>query len=490
MTLFHFHSPPPFRIKMVEPIKKTTKEFRKETLKKVGNNPFLLKSKDVFIDLLTDSGTGAMSDNQWSSIMLADESYAGSKSFLKLQQAVRDIFHYEHVIPCHQGRGAENLLFPILLEKRRSIMSKERGIFISNYHFDTTAAHVELNDCSAVNCICHEASDIEIYHPFKGNMNVEKLKEIIEEHGAENIVAIIITITCNSVGGQPVSMENIKAVSKIGKEYGIPLVMDAARFCENAWFIKERELAYENVSIPEIVREMFSFVDMFTMSCKKDALVNMGGLCCIKNDKEIYRNVSTRCIPYEGFITYGGLSGRDMEAMAVGLYEGMDYEYLTHRIQQVEYLGEQLRKMNVPIQYPPGGHAIFIDAKNLLSHIPEHEFPAQVLANHLYIEGGIRGVEIGSLLLGRDPLTGEQKKSPYEFLRLTIPRRVYTNKHMDYIVHVMNELVMKKDTFVGLEITYEAPILRHFTAQLKNKDNHKDCGNIWNFFKNWSKKML
>lgn len=451
----------PFRIKMVEPIKMLTQKEREAKIKEAHYNVFYLRSQDVYIDLLTDSGTNAMSSNQWSGIMLGDESYAGATSYFKLLDAGKDIFGYEYIQPVHQGRAAEKVVMPILLGKGKYA--------ISNMFFDTTRAHVEIAGARAIDCVVPEALDPTKRVPFKGNMDVGRMEQIINEKGKENIGVIVMTITNNSAGGQPVSMQNLKDVYTVAHKYGIPVDIDAARYAENAYFIKRDDPKYKNTPIKDIVKEMFSYGDMFTMSAKKDAILNMGGLIGVKSgNSPIIMKIKANCISFEGFTTYGGLAGRDLEAMAIGLYEGIDDDYLKYRIGQQEYLAAKLDDAGVIYQAPVGGHGLFIDARSMFPQIPYYEFPAQLLAIELYKEAGIRSCDIGSYMLGNDPDTGKQLKAEFEFTRLAIPRRVYTQAHFDVMADALINIKKRADKIKhGYRITWEPPILRHFQAHLE-----------------------
>ncbi|ATR92947.1 tryptophanase [Porphyromonas gingivalis] len=448
-----------YRIKMVEPIRKSTREEREQWIKEAHYNLFLLKSDYVFIDLLTDSGTGAMSDRQWSAMMLGDESYAGARSYYNMKNAIHDILGFDYFLPTHQGRAAENVLF--------STIVKEGDVLPGNSHFDTTKGHIEYRRAFAPDCTIDEAADTQIELPFKGNMDLNKLEKILKETPKEKIPCVVLTITNNTAGGQPVSMKNIREVSELTHRYGIRLLIDSARFAENAYFIKTREAGYENKSIKEIVKEIYSHADMMTMSSKKDAIVNMGGFVAFK-DEELFKRCQMFCIMNEGFITYGGMSGRDMNALAQGLDEGTDFDTLETRIKQVEYLGKKLDEYGIPYQRPAGGHAIFLDAKKILTNVPKEEFIAQTLGVELYLEAGIRGVEIGSILADRDPVTKENRYPRLELLRLAIPRRTYTNNHMDVIAAAVKNVYDRRESITrGYVITYENPIMRHFTVELE-----------------------
>ena len=449
----------PFKIKMVEPIKMTTRKEREKILKGAGFNLFLVHSEEVLIDLLTDSGTAAMSAEQWAGMMRGDEAYACSRSFYRFLEQVKDIFGFKHVIPTHQGRAAERILF--------SIMCKKGDIVPNNTHFDTTRANIEFHGAEAVDLPVSEALHPAQVHPFKGNMDPEGLRGLIERVGPQRIPLAMITVTNNSEGGQPVSMANIREIKEILRPHHIPLYLDACRFAENAYFIKLREEGYANKSVKEIAQEMFSHAAGCTMSAKKDGLSNIGGFLCTNDDKlaERERNL---LILTEGFPTYGGLAARDLEAIAIGLEEVLHEDYLHYRIGSVKYLGEKIAEGGVPIVQPPGGHAIYIDAKAMLPHIPPLQYPGQALAAELYLEAGIRSVEIGSVMFARkDPQTGKEVPAPMELVRLAIPRRVYTQSHIDYVVEAILEIHQRRETIRGMRITYEAPFLRHFTAKFE-----------------------
>jgi tyrosine phenol-lyase len=449
----------PFKIKAVEPIKFTTEEEREEILRKAGYNVFNIPAEDVIIDLLTDSGTNAMSSKQWAGIMDGDESYAGSKSFFRFERVVKRITGFKHVIPVHQGRAAEKILFSIVAGP---------GKFIpNNTHFDTTRANIEFVGGTAVDLPIPEGIQPDVWHPFKGNMDVERLENFIKEKGPENIPLVMLTVTNNSNGGQPVSMKNIREVKEVCSKYGIPLFLDACRFAENAYFIKKREKGYENKSILEIVQEMFSYADGCTMSAKKDAFANIGGFLAL-NDDELAIKARNVLIVTEGFPTYGGLAGRDLEAIAQGLEEVIDENYLVYRIRSVEYLAEKLIERGIPVLIPPGGHAVYLDAKRFAPHIPPEQFPGQSIVVELYRVGGIRSVEIGSVMFGRkDKETGKFIPHTMELVRLAIPRRVYTQSHIDYVVEVITEVYKNRDKLKGYRIVWEAPLLRHFTARFE-----------------------
>lgn len=450
--------PEPFRIKMVETIEMLTREEREQKIKEANYNMFALKGEDVYIDLLTDSGTNAMSQEQWAGVMRGDEAYAGGKSYYKLVDAGRDIFGYEYIQPVHQGRAAEKVLFSVLL--------KEGDIAISNMFFDTTRAHVEIAGARAIDCVVKEARQTTLRTDFKGNMDVERLEKLIQEYG-DRVKLVVMTITNNSAGGQPVSVKNMREVAAVCKKYGIMLDIDAARFAENAYFIKQREEEFKNSTIKEIIKEIFSYGDCFTMSAKKDAIVNMGGLVGIKSNAELYQKIKGTTISFEGYVTYGGLSGRDLESLAIGLYEGIDENFLKYRIGQMEYIAAKLDDAGIAYQAPVGGHGVFVDAKAMLPHIPYYQFPGHALAVELYKEAGIRTCEIGSYMLGNDPDTKVQIESEFEFTRFAIPRRVYTQAHLDIIVDALIAIKERAASVKGYRITWEPPILRHFQAHLE-----------------------
>ncbi|MBK6344847.1 MAG: tryptophanase [Bacteroidales bacterium] len=448
-----------YKIKMVEPIRRSTRADREKWINEASFNLFKLRSEYVFIDLLTDSGTGAMSDRQWSEMMLGDESYAGASSYFKMKDTIKEILGFEYFLPTHQGRAAENVLFSALV--------KAGDIVPGNSHFDTTKGHIEFRKARAVDCTIAEAFDTTVYHPFKGNVDLEKLEDVLRSNPKEKIPFIVVTVTCNSSGGQPVSMANLKGIRNLANKYGVKVLIDAARFAENAYFIKTREDGFKDRTIREIVLEMFGTADFMTMSSKKDAIVNMGGFIGMR-EKEIFDKASVFNIMFEGYITYGGMSGRDMNALSQGLREGTEFDYLETRIKQVAYLGSRLVEFGVPVQQPFGGHAIFVDAKRFLPQLPKEQFHAQTLAVELYLESGVRGVEIGALLADRDPETRENRFPALELLRLTIPRRVYTNNHMDYVATALANVYDRSNSITrGLKIVREAPIMRHFTVDLE-----------------------
>ncbi len=451
----------PFRVKSVEPIKFTTREEREKLLVEAGYNPFLIKAENVIIDLLTDSGTSAMSAKQWAGIMDGDESYAGSRSFYRFESTVKNITGDEFIIPTHQGRAAEKILF--------SILGGEGKFIPNNTHFDTTRANVEFSGAEAVDLLVEVGKHPEQKDDFKGNMDVKALDEFIKKTGVENIPVVMITITNNSGGGQPVSMQNIRETREVCDKYGIPLFIDACRFAENAYFIKMREKGYENKSILEISQEIFSYADGATMSAKKDALVNIGGFLSL-NDEELAMKCRNLLIVTEGFPTYGGLAGRDLEAVAQGLDEIMDEDYLHYRIKSTEYLGNKMTDAGIPIIEPPGGHAIYLDAKRFIPNIPPEQFPGQAIVCELYKLGGVRAVEIGSVMFGKNDKDGNHVAPPMELVRFAIPRRVYTQSHIDYVAEVVIEVFQNREKLKGLEFTYEAPMLRHFTAKFKPID--------------------
>ena len=447
-----------WRIKMVEPIKKSTREEREQWMKEADYNLFQLRSEQVYIDCLTDSGTGAMSDRQWAAVMMGDESYAGSASFFHLKETINKITGFEYVIPTHQGRAAENVLFSHLV--------KAGSVVPGNSHFDTTKGHIESRKATALDCTIDEAKDTQLEIPFKGNVDPKKLEKALAEHH-EKVPFIIVTVTNNTAGGQPVSMQNLREVRAIADKYGKRVVLDSARFAENAYFIKTREEGYADKTIKEIALEMFSLADGMTMSAKKDGIVNMGGFIATRHE-DWYEGAKRFCIPFEGYLTYGGMNGRDMEALAVGLDENTEFDNLETRIHQVEFLAGLLDEYGIPYQRPVGGHAIFVDADKVLTKVPKEEFPAQTLAIELYLEAGVRGCEIGYILADRDPVTRENRFGGLDLLRLCIARRVYTDNHMRVIAAALKNVYDRRDEITrGVEIVWETELMRHFTVKLK-----------------------
>jgi len=451
--------PEPFKIKMVEPIRLISREERKAALQAAGYNVFGLRSEDVYIDLMTDSGTSAMSQDQWAAMMQGDESYAGARSFYRLKQVMDEIFGFRHFVPTHQGRAAENILATLFVKPGQYIPS--------NMHFDTTEGNIRARGGRPTNLVIDEAYDPAARVPFKGNMDIQKLRNFIEEHGRQNIPLGMITITNNAGGGQPVSMKNLRETAETYKAYGIPFFIDACRFAENAYFIKLREPGYEQKSPLEIAKEIFSLADGATMSAKKDGIVNIGGFLAL-NDSDLFEHVRNELIMREGFPTYGGLAGRDLDAMAVGFKEALQIPYLEYRLAQTTYLGDRLLESGIQIIEPPGAHAIYIDAAKLLPHIPQRELPGQALSLALYLEGGIRAVELGTVAFGYiDPDTGQEVFPKLDLVRMAIPRRVYTQSHMDYVVNILKLIAEKAESFQGYRISYQPKLLRHFTAKFE-----------------------
>jgi tyrosine phenol-lyase len=458
MMNLHEYPAEPFRIKSVETVKMISREERERVIREAGYNTFLINSEDVYIDLLTDSGTNAMSDRQWAAIMMGDEAYAGSRNFHHLEKTIQEYYGFKHLVPTHQGRGAENILSQIAIKP---------GQFVpGNMYFTTTRYHQERNKGIFVDVIRDEAHDATLDIPFKGDIDLQKLQRLIDEKGAENIAYVCLAVTVNLAGGQPVSMRNMRDVRELTAKYGIKVFFDATRCVENAYFIKEQEEGYSDMSIREILREMFSYGDGCTMSGKKDCLVNIGGFLCM-NDEELFEKAKELVVVYEGMPSYGGMAGRDMEAMAVGIKESVQYEYIEHRIKQVRYLGEKLKAAGIPIVEPVGGHGVFIDARRFCPHIPQNHFPAQSLAANLYVESGVRGMERGIVSAGRDKATGENHHPKLETVRLTIPRRVYTYRHMDVVADGVIRLYANRDKIRGLRFVYEPKQLRFFTARFE-----------------------
>ncbi len=446
----------PYRIKTVETVKMISREEREKVIKEAGYNTFLINSEDVYIDLLTDSGTNAMSDKQWAAMMMGDEAYAGSRNFRHLEETVQEIFGFKHIVPTHQGRGAENLLSQIAIKQGQYVPG--------NMYFTTTRYHQERNGGIFVDIIRDEAHDAALNIPFKGDIDLDKLQKLIDDKGAENIAYVCLAVTVNLAGGQPVSMKNMREVRELTNRYNIKVYYDATRCVENAYFIKEQEKGFEDKTIKDIVREMFSYADGCTMSGKKDCLVNIGGFLCM-NDEELFEQAKELVVVYEGMPSYGGMTGRDMEAMAVGLKESVQFEYIEHRVKQVRYLGDKLRAAGVPIVEPSGGHAIFLDVRRFCPHIPQEHFPAQSLAASLYVESGVRAMERGIVSAGRDKDTGENHRPKLETVRLTIPRRAYTYRHLDVVADAVINLYNRKEQIRGLKFVYEPRQLRFFTAR-------------------------